>query len=164
MTIFDLALVLSILFCSLVAGFLFAYAVVVMPGLEALDDKEFIKAFQVTDRVIQNNNPLFLLVWVGSTIALIVCAYYGFAKLHGIDLFILLIATIGYLLGVQVSTLVIHLPLNNNLQKIEFDNKNAEELNKIRRRFEPRWNKANEIRTAIACGTSLLLIVLAVRQ
>ena len=69
MIILNIALVLSALLCSFVAGFLFAYAIVVMPGLKELDDKHFIKAFQVTDRVIQNNHPLFLSVWIGSAIA-----------------------------------------------------------------------------------------------
>lgn len=45
----------STLLCALVTGFVFTYAVVVMPGLARLADKEFIRAFQVTDEVIQNN-------------------------------------------------------------------------------------------------------------
>ena len=31
-----------------------------MPGLSNLNDKEFIRAFQVTDAVIQNNQPIFI--------------------------------------------------------------------------------------------------------
>ena len=164
MIILNIALVLSALLCSFVAGFLFAYAIVVMPGLKELDDKQFIKAFQVTDRVIQNNHPLFLSVWIGSAIAVIVCAIYGLGKLHGIDFFMLLLATAGYLIGVQVSTIAIHLPLNNKLQKIDVDNMSEEELKAARIGFEPRWNRSNEIRTAIACCASLLLIVLVLRQ
>ena len=40
-----------------------------MPGLSKLDDKEFIKAFQVTDGIIQNNQPIFILIWLGSIIS-----------------------------------------------------------------------------------------------
>lgn len=58
-----------------------------MPGFKRLDDKQFIKAFQVTDRVIQNNHPLFLLVWIGSAIALIILAFYAYKSLHGVDFF-----------------------------------------------------------------------------
>ena len=71
MGIFQSALILAAFLCSLVAGFLFAFAVVVMPGIRRLNDKEFIRAFQVMDRVIQNNQPSFMLVWVGSVITLI---------------------------------------------------------------------------------------------
>ncbi len=45
----------STLLCAPVTDFVFTYAVVVMPGLARLADKEFIRAFQVTDEVIQNN-------------------------------------------------------------------------------------------------------------
>jgi len=69
MDLLDVSLICSILLCTLVTGFILTYAVVVMPGLSELDDKEFIRAFQVTDRVIQNNQPLFLLTWLGSTLS-----------------------------------------------------------------------------------------------
>ena len=63
-----MSLILST-FCALVTGFVFTYAVVVMPGLNQLCDKEFIRAFQVTDAIIQNNHPFFMMVWLGSIIS-----------------------------------------------------------------------------------------------
>ena len=42
-----------------------------MPGLSNLNDKEFIRAFQVTDAVIQNNQPIFMLTWIGSIVSLL---------------------------------------------------------------------------------------------
>ena len=71
MNFLDITLYLSVLFCALAAGFILTYAVVVMPGLSKLEDKEFIKAFQVTDGVIQNNQPIFILIWVGSIISVL---------------------------------------------------------------------------------------------
>ena len=61
-------LLVSSLLCTLVTGFVFTYAIVVMPGFGKLNDREFIQAFQATDGIIQNNQPLFILVWVGSII------------------------------------------------------------------------------------------------
>ena len=55
MDILDISLLFSILLCALGARFILTYAIVIMPGLSNLDDKEFIKAFQVTDRIIQIN-------------------------------------------------------------------------------------------------------------
>ena len=55
MDLLDISLIFYITFCSLVSGFIFTYAIVVMPGLSNLNDKEFIRAFQVTDAVIQND-------------------------------------------------------------------------------------------------------------
>lgn len=163
MAIFEISLILSTLLCSLVAGFLFCYAIVIMPGIRSFDDRQFILTFQVTDRIIQNNHPLFILVWVGSAIALVVSAIYGFGKLHGLDFYLLILATFGYILGVQVATIVIHLPLNNRLQKLNVDSMNEAELNKERTIFESRWNRSNSIRTVIACVVSFLLIILILR-
>ncbi len=164
MSTFEMAIVFTAFLCSLVAGFLFAYAIVVMPGIKNFDDKQFIQTFQVTDRVIQDNQPLFLLVWVGSAVSIIACAISGFAKLQGVDLGLLILATVGYLVGVQGSTIVVHLPLNNELQKHDVETMCAEELHAARMAFESYWNRSNVIRTIIACCVSFLLIVLALRQ
>jgi len=51
MTFFHIALIAATFLCSIVAGFLFAFAVVVMPGIRSLDDGEF--------------------VWVGSVLSLV---------------------------------------------------------------------------------------------
>ncbi len=164
MGIFQTVLILSAFLCSLVAGFLFAYAIVVMPGIKNLNDREFIRAFQVTDRIIQNNNPIFMLVWVGSAIAVIVSALYGIGRLQGVDLFLLALAAIAYVLGVQVSTIAIHLPLNNKLQTLDVDGMSETGIKQARNDFEPRWNRSNLIRTAIASCVSVLLIILLFRQ
>ena len=55
-------LLVSTLLCTLVTGFVFTYAIVVMPGFGNLNDREFIQAFQATDGIIQNNQPLFIIV------------------------------------------------------------------------------------------------------
>lgn len=164
MSIFQTALLLSAFLCSLVAGFLFSYAIVVMPGIKNLNDREFIRTFQVTDRIIQNNHPIFMLVWVGSAIAIIVSALYGVERLQGVDLFLLALATLAYVLGVQVSTIAIHLPLNKKLQTLDVDAMNETDIKVARNDFEARWNTSNLIRTAIASCVSVLLIILLFRQ
>ena len=60
MDLLDVALIFSILSCSLVGGFIFTYAIVVMPSLSSLSDKDVLRAFQVTDAIIQDNQPLFI--------------------------------------------------------------------------------------------------------
>ena len=154
---------LSAFLCSLVAGFLFAYAIVVMPGIKNLNNREFIRAFQVTDLVIQNNQPVFMLVWIGSAIAIIASALLGFWRLQGLDLFLLALATLSYIFGVQISTIVIHLPLNNKLQSLDVDAMSEADLEVARNEFEPRWNKSNVVRTAVSGCVSALLIILLVR-
>lgn len=163
MAIFQTALILSAFLCSLVAGFLFAYAIVVMPGIKNLNDREFIRAFQVTDRIIQNNNPVFMLVWPGSALAIIVSVFYGIGSLQGVDLYLLVLAALAYIAGVQVPTIAIHLPLNNKLQTLDIDAMNETDIKIARNDFEPRWNRSNLIRTAIASCVSILLIILLFR-
>jgi uncharacterized membrane protein len=158
------ALLLSAtLLCSLVAGFLFAFAVVVMPGIRSLDDSGFIRAFQAIDRVIQNNQPLFMFVWVGSALFLIAAAVPGFGGLDGTDRLLLTAAVIVYLLGVQLPTIAINVPLNNGLQKLDLTTMSEAMHRRARAEFEPRWNRWNVFRTACASLTSILLLILLVR-
>ena len=71
MDLLDISLLFSIISCSLAGGFIFTYAIVVMPGLSNLNDKVFIRAFQVTDAVIQNNQPIFMFTWIVSIVSLL---------------------------------------------------------------------------------------------
>ena len=164
MNILDISLIFSILTCSLVTGFIFTYAVVVMPGLSKLNDKEFIRAFQVTDGIIQNNQPLFMLTWVGSIIAilssiLIAIIFFGIS-----ETWLIILVGVVYLLGVQGITISIHIPLNNHLQQVNIDELNAQKLSEERIKFENKWNNFNIIRTVIAFSVSvILLLILAIR-
>lgn len=163
MDLFQAVLVVSVFLSSLVAGFLFSYAIVIMPGIKQLNDRDFIRAFQVTDRIIQNNQPLFILVWVGSALALIASAILGIWRLQGVDLLLLASAALAYILAVQLSTIVINLPLNNKLQSIDVDTMSETDLKAARNEFEPRWNTSNNVRTIVSCSVSALLIILLFR-
>lgn len=159
----DISLVFAVLTCSLVTGFIFTYAVVVMPGFSKLDDKEFLRAFQVTDGIIQNNQPLFMLTWVGSIISVLSVIAISIFSLGLSEAWIIFIVGLIYLIGVQGITISIHLPLNNRIQSIDINNMNNQSLNEERTKFELRWNYFNKIRTFIAFSTSLsfLLILMA---
>ena len=159
MTLFVGFLIVSTLLCALVTGFIFTYAVVVMPGFAKLDDRDFIRAFQVTDGVIQNNQPLFMLAWVGSIVSVVATMILGFIELHGIERWTVIAIGFVYLLGVQGITIRIHLPLNNRLQRLEIDEMDPESLSKERNKFETRWNYFNNIRTLIASAVSFSLML-----
>ena len=163
MEIFQIALFLATFLCSLVAGFLFAFALVVMPGIRSLNDREFIRAFQVMDRVIQNNQPIFMLVWVGSVVALVTSAVLGIGQLDGARRLLITFAALAYLFGVQLPTFTINVPLNNKLQTLDVDAMNETTQKAARKDFEPRWILWNSIRTAVASLASALLIILLFR-
>ncbi len=117
----QIVLFLSTFLCSLVAGFLFAFAIVVMPGIKDLKDREFIRAFQVMDGVIQNNQPVFILVWVGSVVTLLASLVLGMGQLEGVGRLLIIFAALAYLLGVQLPTAAINIPLNKRLQALDVD-------------------------------------------
>ena len=163
MNVFQIGLLAATLLCSLVAGFVFAFACVTMPGIGTLGDREFLRSFQVMDRVIQNNQPLFVLVWAGSALILVLCAVIGLGRLAGLDRGLLLAAVAVYLAGVQLPTLAINVPLNNRLQTLDLETMSDDTVAAARGDFEPRWNRWNQIRTVFAALTSVLLIVLVWR-
>lgn len=163
MEIYQIALILATFLCSLVSGFLFAFALVVMPGIKSLNDREFLRAFQVMDRVIQNNHPLFILVWLGSVVALLTSVVLGVGQLDGAGLLHIIFAAITYLFGVQLPTITINIPLNNKLQTMDVDIMNETTQKAARNDFEPRWNRWNLIRTSFASLAATLLIILLFR-
>ena len=163
MGIFEIALILATFLCSLVAGLVFVFAVVVMPGIGSLNDREFIRAFQVIDGVIQNNQPAFVFVWIGSVVALVTSAVLGIGQLDGVGRLLIILATLTYLLGVQLPTVTINIPLNNKLQTLAVDELDETTQKAARKDFEPRWNLWNSIRAALASVASALLMILLFR-
>jgi len=164
MGIFQLTLIVAALLCSLVAGFLFAFTAVVMPGIGNLGDGEFLRAFQVVDRVIQNNQPAFLVVWVGSVLALAASAAVGFSSLDGTGRLLMIGAVSVYFLGVQLPTATINIPLNNTVQALEIASMDGAAQAAARQHFEERWNRWNSIRTVLAILVAVQLLALLLRQ
>lgn len=163
MGIFQIVLILAAFLCSLVAGFVFAFAFVVMPGIRSLDNREFIRAFQVMDGIIQNNQPVFVFVWVGSIVAVVASAVLGFGQLDGVGRLLIVFAALTYLFGVQLPTFTINVPLNNKLQALDVDAMVETAQEAARKDFEPRWNRWNSSRTVFASLVSALLMVLLFR-
>lgn len=160
MTFYTGSLLLSALLCTLTAGLLFTFAVVVMPGIRSLPDREFLASFAAMDRIIQQNEPRFILVWVGSVLVLVAAAYAGFASLDGASRFIPVGAAALYILGVQLPTVTVNVPLNNRLQALDLDGLSQDALEAERAAFETRWNAWNGFRTVVACVTAAVLLAL----
>ena len=159
-TLFPIILIMATLLCALVSGFLFAFAIVTMPGIKKLNDGEFIRAFQVMDGVIQNNQPIFMLVWIGSVFTLLLASVLGYGQLDSMGKGILVIATLLYMIGVQLPTGVVNVPLNNQLQRLDVEKLSARDRATARLNFESRWNLWNKFRTGIATLVTALLILL----
>ena len=131
-----------------------------MPGLSKLNDKDFLKAFQVTDAVIQNNQPLFMVTWIGSILAVLAAIFVSLVSIGFADAYLIVLVAVAYLLGAKGITLVIHIPLNNHIQRIKIEDLNDEVLADQRLKFETKWNFFNYIRTSIAISVSVLMLIL----
>ena len=164
MDILDISLFFTILLSALVTGFILTYAIVIMPGLSNLDDKEFIKAFQVTDGIIQNNQPIFILIWVGSIVSVFSTIITSILSLGILDAWLIIFVGVVYLLVVQGITILIHLPLNKSIQNIDINSSNFQTLSKERIAFEKKWNYFNNIRTVVAFIVVLIFLsILTIR-
>ena len=131
-----------------------------MPGLSKLNDKDFLRAFQVTDAVIQNKQPLFMFTWIGSIVAIITTIFVSLVSVGLPETWLILLIGVTYLLGVQGITVAIHIPLNNHIQKVKVEALNDETLANERLKFETRWIFFNYIRTSIAISVSVLMLIL----
>ena len=161
----DISLILSIFSCGLVGGFIFTYAIVVMPGLSNLNNRDFLRAFQVTDAVIQNKQPLFMFTWVGSILAVLATILVSLVSIGFAEGWLIVLVSFVYLLGVQGITVAIHIPLNNHIKRIKIENLNDAALANERLKFETKWNFFNYIRTSIAIYVSVLLLtILTIRK
>ena len=145
--LFSASLMLSILLCSLVGGLVFGFAVVVMPGIARLSDRDFLISLREMDGIIQNNQPVFMLVWAGSVVAIMVTSIIGVQNLSSSQSNLLWLALAFYLLGVQLPTARFNIPLNNELQKMDVMGLEESELAIFRSKFETNWNRWNRFRT-----------------
>ena len=155
----DISLIFAILFCNLVGVFIFTYSIVVMPGLSNLNNKDFLKAFQVTEAVTQNNQPLFMFTWIGSIVAILTTIAALVVTVGLSEAWLIILVGAAYLLGVQGITLAIHIPLNNQIQKLNIEELDEKTLADARLKSETKWNFFNIIRTGIAISVSLLMLI-----
>lgn len=156
---FIILLIAATLLTALVTGLLFGFALVTMPGIRKLGDREFLRAFQVMDRIIQNNHPLFIVVWAGSALLLLVSGALGIGALPPVLRITLIVAVAGYFAGVQIPTVTINVPMNNALQKVDLETAPEEVVRSARRKFEARWNRWNRRRTIAGTGVTVALLV-----
>ena len=163
MELIQFVILLSALLCSLVAGLVFTFAIVVMPGIRTLGHLDYLKSFKAMDRVIQNNQPIFMLVWLGSALVLMASTVLGFWHLKGLDQILLAVSCLIYLFGVQLPTLTINIPMNNHLQSQDLDAMDETGLMEATAMFDSRWLRWNAIRTVLAILTTILLLVLLIR-
>jgi uncharacterized membrane protein len=84
--------------------------------------------------------------------------------LSGADRLLLIVATLVYLLCVQLPTITVNIPLNKALQKHDLGTMDEPARQHARKDFEPSWNRWNAFRTACASLVTVLLAFLPLRM
>ena len=159
-TLLDVSLMSTTLLCALVAGLVLGFAVVVMPGIATLPDRDFLGAFKRIDGIIQDRQPVFMLVWVGSILSTLVTLGLGTLQLSGVERGVMWAACGLYLLAVQGPTIRFNIPLNNAVQALEIESLSDEQAGEARARFEGPWNRWNRVRTLTATLSVIALLFL----
>jgi len=158
MTFYQLVQIVAVLLAGLVAGLFYSYACSVTGALGKLPDREYIMTFQSINIAILN--VWFFASFMGSLIALPLATWLSYRADVPFSFWLLLAATILYVIGVFGVTMLGNVPLNNMLERFNMDTATPQDLFSLRERFEVPWNRLNLIR-AIAAILSFLLAILS---
>lgn len=154
----DIILVTTTVLTGLMAGLFYAFSFSVVLGLGKLPDADYIRAFQSINREIQN--PIFLSCFMGIVLLLPLSTYMHYSKPATPQFWLLLAATLIYVIGVFGVTVAGNIPLNNAIDTFKLDSASADAITAQRTAFESKWNNLNMART-VASTLTLLLSVLA---
>jgi len=102
--------------CGLIAGLFFAFSVSVMQALARLPSAEGIAAMQSINSAIIN--PLFLLVFLGTTAGCALVMVTSLARWHSPGSVYLLVGGALYLVGSLLVTIVCNVPKNEALASV----------------------------------------------
>lgn len=153
----SLLLVLSFaatLGCGVMTGVFFAFSTAVMTGLARLEPTQALSAMQAMNRTILN--PLFLLLFMGTTVLCAILFFTRFANLSTPSAFFFLAGCVLYLVGSFLVTMVINVPLNNSLIPLE---PGSTEGTQQWLRYLSTWTTWNHIRGLAALAATVLLLV-----
>jgi uncharacterized membrane protein len=142
---------------GLMGGLFFAFGTAVMSSLQRMPAGQGATAMNLINVRIQN--PLFLLVFLGTALVCLALGVLGFVQDTPGKWWLLAGAAL-YLVGVMVVSFAINIPLNDRLAAV--DPKSAagatEWLN-----YLARWNPANNLR-AVACALAVVAFGLSLHS
>jgi uncharacterized membrane protein len=143
---------------ALIAGLFYAYSCSVNLGLGRLPDTEYIAAMQSINRAIQN--PFFFASFMGTLVLLPLSTFLHYGQPLSTRFWLLLVASVIYIIAVFGATAMGNVPLNNALESFNLQSASKEIIAYERARFEGQWNTFHTIRT-VASIVSLVLVIIA---
>ena len=152
----DYILFFTTLSVALIAGLFYAYSCSVNIGLGHLSDRDYLNAMQEINKAILN--PWFFASFIGSLVLLPLSAWLQFSAENFIRFYLLLGATIVYLIGVFGVTAFGNVPLNERLANADLEVLSIQAIKDLRIAFEKPWLQCHLIRTLAALITTILTI------
>jgi len=147
----------SALGAGLMAGLFFAFSTFIMTALERIPKPHGISAMQSINQTILN--PLFGLIFGGTALACMILTITSFFRLGTVSANLILAASLLYLIGVIMITMIFNIPLNDALAAADPNSAAGAE---VWRTYLDRWLPWNHVRTIASIG-SLVLFILALR-
>ncbi len=141
--------VMAALGSGLIAGFFFAFSVLVMKALSRMLPAHGIIAMQTINVVVLN--PWFFTAFFGTAAIAIVLVVYSFFRLPASGVPYLLAAGALYLVGVIGVTIAFNVPLNNALAAVDPD---STEGARMWERYLYIWTNWNHVRTAASLAAA----------
>ena len=151
-TLYSFTLICAVLLSGLSAGLFYAWQVSVIPGTRRVLSMTYLETMQAINRAILN--PAFFLVFFGCLILLAISTFQHYQS--GATFYLLLGATLTYLIGTFGVTVLGNVPLNDALDVMELAELTAEQAGDFRRHYELKWNRFHLIRTIFSVLSFLL--------
>jgi uncharacterized membrane protein len=152
MRIEQIVIVVTATLTALLSGVFFGYATSVIGGLQRLTDREYVRAMQSINQVIQN--PVFLFTFIAPVILLPFEAFL--VRSEATPAMLLLIASILYIAGSFSITMTKNVPLSDALARFDATNNSDNEVAMARAQFEKPWNHFHLIRTVSSVAATAL--------
>jgi len=156
LTFENIAITALVVLTGLSAGLCFTWSNAITPGIGRMDDSDYLSAFQHMNRTIIN--PLFIIIFFGPFFLSLI-NLYAFRNASNSLIWLLILATAFYFLGVVLVTIFGNVPLNEMLDKTNLTSASIEELRSLRETFEVKWNRLHLIRTITSSLSFVLLII-----
>jgi uncharacterized membrane protein len=150
----------TVLLTGLLAGLFYGYDCSVAKGLGNLQDELYLQSFQSINKAILN--PYFFISFMGSLILLPVASWFSYNNCNTATFYLLLSASLIYVIGVFGVTIFGNVPLNEQLANFSISNSTESEISAMRKVFEKPWNTYHTIRTIasiVAFGLAILSII-----
>lgn len=149
-----------VLLTGLLAGLFYGYDCSITKGLGNLQDDIYLQSFQSLNKAIQN--PYFFISFIGSLLVLPLAAWISYKNCSPATFYLLIAATVVYVIGVFGVTIFCNVPLNEQLARFSISTATTSEIAAMRKVFQKPWDTYHTIRTVaaiISFGLTILSIL-----